>query len=411
MAANIDIISTLVAERGVDALISTEPVLACMDKGYGKVYQDGTYQSGDTIFIRREDQPQMPAQSNVIQLDPIVQREIPATVLIYNDGVQMGSVEQMYNLGGNDMVDKRIIKPRMKNMAVQAAVLCYNELATASNFFGTPGTDLTTSATFGAGAAILLDQLANGDLYAMVSNQTMNAAAGSLAAAFNPSTASATAYFKGRIKEVANLNVFATSNIPNHANGSAVGNGTSGMVVSVNVTTGATSISVSGGTANGVITKNSLIWFTARRAVQPNTKKVLGTLRYFTVAATVTLSAGGAGVITVTEAIYGPENNKLENISALPVITTDFVGIVGTASHTYEQAIVMQKDAAAFIGLPLPEMYALKNSKADYEGVQIAACAFGDGTNRINMIRWDILCVAKIRQYLHVGRTFTRDVT
>src|SRR6185295_1936066 len=113
----------------------------------------------------------------------------------------------------------------------------------------------------------------------------------------------------------------------------AVGNGTSGMIVGTNVTSGATSVAVTGGTSTGTITKDSLIWFKNRYAVQPNTKKTLSTLRYFNVTADVTLS-GGAGTITFYPPVYGPEAPKLQNISALPVITTDYVGIVGTASHT-----------------------------------------------------------------------------
>lgn len=410
MPSNIEIISNLVAEEGVDALVSVEPVIPIMDKGLNATYTNQTFQSGSTINIRIEDQPMMPVQSNVMQVDPVQQLEIPVTVLQYNDGLLLGTLEEAYNLGGADMVKKRIVRPRMKNMAVQAAVLCYNELATCPNYFGTAGTSPKTSADWGVGQAILNDQLAMDDgLYAIMSNQNMNETAGSLAAAFNPSTESATAYMTGRVKEAANLNFFSTSNIPNHTNGSAVGNGTSGMVVATNVTSGATSVAVTGGTTTGTITKNSLIWFKGRMAVQPNTKKVLSTLRYVSVTADVTLS-GGAGTISFYPPLYGPEAPKLQNISALPVITTDFVGIAGTASHTYEQAIVVKKNAAAFIGLPLPELIMQKNSSASLEGVKIMVASGSDLTNRQNMTRWDILCAAKIRQWRHVARAFTRDL-
>lgn len=407
---DVTVISNLAAEDGVDALISTEPVLAIMDKGLGKTYENGKFESGSTINIRIEDQPQMPLQSNVIQLDPVIQQEIAVTVLQYNDGVALGGVEFEYNLGGKERVSERIFKPRMKNMAVQAAVLCYNELATAPNFFGTAGSALKTAADWGQGQAILNDQLAMDEgLYAIMSNQSMAETSGDLAKAFNPTTESSTAYMKGRVQQAMNLNFFSTSNIPNHTNGSAVASGTSGMIVGTNVTTGATSVAVSGGTSAGTITKDSLIWFKNRFAVQPNTKKTLSTLRYFNVTADVTLS-GGAGTISFYPPVYGPENTKLQNISALPVITTDYVGIVGTASHTYEQAIVMKKKASAFIGLELPSLYALNASQSDYEGVAIKVHAFADGTNYLNMMRWDILCAAKNRQWRHVARAFTRDL-
>lgn len=409
--SNVEIISSLVAEEGVNALISVEPVIPIMDKGLTATYTQQTFQSGSTIKIRIEDQPMMPVQSNVIQLDPVVQQEIDVTVLQYNDGLLLGSLEEAYNLGGADMVKKRIIRPRMKNMAVKAATLCYEELATCSNYWGTAGTAPKTALDWGGAQALLNDQLAMDEgLYAIMSNQTMNETSGSLAAAFNPTTESATAYMKGRVKEASGLNFFSTSNIPNHTNGSAAGNGTSGMVLSADIATGGSTATVSGGTANGTITKNSLAWFKGAMAVQPNTKKTLSTLRYVTVTALATLNGSGAGSFTFYPPLYGPENLKLQNVSVLPVATTSYVGIVGTASHTYEQAIVVKKNAGAFIGLPLPELIMQKNSKASLEGVTIMAAAGSDLTNRQNIMRWDILAAAKIRQWRHVARAFTRDL-
>jgi hypothetical protein len=409
---DVNVISNLVAEVGVDALISVEPVIATMDKSRTATYTQKTFQSGDTIRIRLEDQPQEPTQSNVIQLDPVVQSEISVTVLQYNDGMLLGSIEELYNLGGKDLVEKRIAKPRMENLAVKAASLSYFELATCSNFFGTAGTALRTSADWGAGQAVLNDQLANDTgLYAAMSNQSMNETAGSLAAAFNPTTESATAYMKGRVKEASNLNFYSTSNIPNHTNGTAVGNGTAGMIVSTTITTGATSVTVSGGTANGTITANSLIWFKGGFAVQPNTKKTLSTLRYYNVVADATLSAGGAGSFTVYPAIYGPENPKLQNISVLPTgATTFFVGIVGLASHTYEQALVYKKNAAAFFGLPLPKLVMQQTSVGKIENVEIIVSAGSDIRNYQNIMRWDMLVAPKITEWRHVARAYTRDL-
>lgn len=409
---NIEIISNLVAEAGVDALISSEPVLPTMDKGLSATYKNKQFQSGDTIDIRIEDQPQMPTQSNVIQIDPVQQLEIPATVLQYNDGLLLGGIEEAYNLGGKDLVEERIAKPRMKNMAVQAAILCYNELATCPNFFGTAGTALKTSADWGLGQAILNDQLAmDTGLYCAMSNQSMNETAGSLAAAFNPTTESATAYMKGRVQMASNLNFYGTSNIPNHTNGSAVATGASGMIVGTSLTSGATSVAVTGGTSAGTITKNSLIWFKGGYAVQPNTKKTLSTLRYFNVTEDVTLS-GGAGTINFYPPAYGPEAPKLQNISVLPTnaATTYYVGIVGTASHTYEQALVYKKNAAAFIGLPLPKLIMQQTARSNYGGVEIVVSSGSDLLNYQNIMRWDILCTSKIRQWRHVARAFTRDL-
>jgi hypothetical protein len=408
MALDIVEISTLCAEDGVDALISTEPIIPIMDKDLSATYTNGHFESGSTIEIRLEDQPLMPTQSNVMRLDPVVQGKISATVLQYNDGCSLGGVEYEYDLGGKERVSKRIFKPRMKTMAVQASVLCYNEIATCPNYFGTAGTDLTTGALWGQGAAVLRDQLANDGLYAIMSNQTEIGTSAALAAAFNPSTESSTAYMKGRVKEAMSLHFFSTSNLPNHTNGSAVGNGTSGMAVGTNSVTGATTIAVTGGTTTGTVTLDSLIWFSGIYAVQPHTKKTLATLRYFNVTEAVTLS-GGTATIKVFPAIVGPENPKLQTCSALPT-TANYVGIVGTASHTYEQAVVMKKGASALISLPLPDLIMQKVSTAEYDNMTVKVSAGSDLTNYVNSIRWDILCVAKNLQWRHIARAFTRDL-
>jgi hypothetical protein len=409
---NIEIISNLVAEAGVDALISEEVVIPTMDKGLSATYKNQQFQSGDTIDIRIEDQPMMPAQSNVIQLDPVQQLEIPATVLQYNDGLLLGGIEEAYNLGGEEMVRERIAQPRMRNMAVKASILCYEELATCPNFFGTAGTALKTSTDWGLGTAILTNQLAGSTgLYCAMSPDSMNETAGSLAAAFNPSKESATAYMEGRVKEAAGLNFYSTSNIPNHTNGSAVASGTSGMIVNTSLASGATSVAVTGGTTTGTVTKNSLIWFRNGFAVQPNSKKTLSTLRYFNVTADVTLS-GGAGTINFYPPVYGPEAPKLQNISVLPTnaATTYYVGIVGTASHTYEQAIVYKKNASAFISLPLPTLIKQQVTRSNTKGLDLVVSAGSDLTNYQNIMRWDMLVTAVNRQWRHIARAYVRDL-
>jgi hypothetical protein len=408
---NILAVSSLLAEKSVEALISTEPVLPTAYKGDAQTFENREFQSGETIDIRIADQPQLPVQSNVIQIDPIINQTFPATVLQYNDGMQISGIAQQYALGGMKRIEEEIAKPRGETLAVKASILCYEQLGMAMNIFGTAGAELKTAADWGQGQAILNDQLANNTgLYCGMSNQSMAATAGDLAKAFNPTKESSTAYMDGMVQQAMNLNFYSSSNIPNHTNGDAVGNGTSGMAVGVNVTSGATSFTVTGGTSAGTLTKGSAIWFKGGMAVQPHTKKTLSTLRYFTVSEDVTLSSGG-GVVKVTQAIYGPEDPKLQNISVLPTTSANqYVGVFGTASHTYEQAVCYRKKAFGFMGLKLPKLFALDCSTANYEGIEVNVTAFADGTNYLNMMRWDMLAVAYIRRWQWCARAFTRDL-
>lgn len=410
--ANIDVTSTLVAagESAVAALLSTDPIVPLANKSVSKTYGDKTYNTGDTVKIKLQDQPQLPKQSNVIQLDPINQGEIDVTVLQWNTGLPMSGIEQEYNLGGMSQVKRELFNPRMESTAIQSAILIYDELVKSNNFFGTPGTALKTSSDWGLGTAILNDQLAHDTgLFAAMSNESMQETSGSLAAAFNPSKDSSIAYMQGRVKEAANLNMYATSLIPNHTNGSAVADGATGMSLSADVTTGSTTIAVDGGTANGTITKNSLIWIAGNFAVQPHTKKTLSTIRYFTVAEDVTLNGSGAGTITLRLPIYGPEDPKLQNSSVLP-LNNAVVGIVGGASKTYEQALVFKKKSFELVGLRLPELFSLQAKRSSYDGIPIITTMYGDGTNYTQFVRWDCLLASVERQWRHIGRAFVREV-
>lgn len=411
-------LSTIVCETGVDALISTDPVLAIMDKSVAKDYEQKTYNTGDTVYIRLEDQPQRPRQSADISLDPIQMDQIGVQVLQYNTGFQLGGLQEAYQLGGKSRVQSKLVKPKAETMATECALISYAELCTAPGYFtpaasGQPAiTALKTATDWAYGQAALNDQLANDmGLYAIMSNITRAETAGDLAKAFNPSTESATAYMKGRVKEAMNLNFYSTANLPIHTNGSAVGstNGSSGFKVGTNATSGATTIALTGGTTSGVVSASSLIYFWGVYEVQPHTKNQLSRIRTFNVTADVTLS-GGAGTLTVTPPMYGPENKKMQNMTVLPT-TAHYVGIVGAASTAYEQALVMKKGAASFIGLSLPDLEAQKVTASDYQGVEVKVSAGSDLRGYQNIMRMDILVAAKIRQYRHIYRAFVRALT
>jgi hypothetical protein len=413
-------ISTIVAETGVDALISVDPIIPIMDKSVAKDYEQKTYQTGDTVYIRLEDQPALPRQSADIALDPITQDQIAVQVLQWNTAFQLSSLERDYYLGGESRVRNKVVKPRAETMATQAALICYNEICSCPGYFtpasgGIPGiTALKTATDWSYGQAALNDQLANNTgLYAIMSNITMAETSGDLAKAFNPSNESATAFMKGRVKEAMNLNFFQTANLPIHLNGSQAGstNGSSGLKVSTNVTSGATTVAVSGGTGTNTITANSLIWFWngttgGLSEIQPHTKNPLARIRTFNVVSDLALS-GGAGTLTVYPPIYGPENKKLQNISALPT-TANYVGIVGNASTAYEQAVVMKKGASSFIGLSLPDLAAQDVVTRDYEGVEVKVTSGSDIRGYQNITRMDMLVAAKNRQWRHMYRAFTR---
>ncbi len=282
------------------------------------------------------------------------------------------------------------------------------------------GTAIKTATDFGNVRASLANMIATGGLYCAMQPDDMAQVAGDLASKFQPSTDVATSYLEGMVQKAAGLNMYESTLIPYHTNGDAVATGSAGMYVSVDVVTGATSVTVAGGTNNGIIKAGSIIYFpgngttTGANEVNPTTKQIISNKAGFTVATDIQLSGSGIGTITFTQPIYGPENPKLQNVSRLPTVisTTAYVAIYGTASHTYRQMFAFKKETfAAFIGLKQAELIRNDNGIAYYDKVPVQTAANGDIMNRVNIMRLDLLAGATLTQWRHCIRMFTADVT
>jgi hypothetical protein len=410
---NIAAVSQLVAEVGVEPLMfPNDPITKLMNKSYAAEFGMKTYQTGDTLRIRIEDQPAMPVQQTTQVIDPIVQQEISATVLNWTTGWNINTAFESLNLGGKDKL-RETLKPRTMNMATQAALICYQELLTCPGFIGTPGTAFKTATDFGKARAALKDQLAMQGLYAIMTPDSMGDIAGDLADKFNPSKDSSVAYLDGEVLRSAGLNFYETPNMAQyHTNGTAAGTGTAGMYLSVNPASGATTITVAGNTVSaGTITKNSVINIPGVYEVNPQTKAQLGRLRNFTVTALTELSGGG-GTISIFPPIYGPENPKLQTCSKLPVVsgTSTYVAIQGEPSGVYEQMLFMRKGSSAFISCKQEDLIMAQNGISEYEGVIVQTSAAGNITNRQNTGRIDLLATARNTQWRHQYRAFVKRV-
>ncbi len=419
--ANIAAISQLTAEKGIEALIAdTDPLLKVSDKTYSKTFADKTYQSGATVRIRVEDQPAPPQNQTAFSNDPILQTERVITASNWTTGLEVGAQFENLDIGGMDLLENRVNKNRMARMATQIAQIGYGSLRYGQRIVSsvTAGTALKTAADFGNYQAAMANMMANDDIYVAMQPDDMAGIAGDLATRFNPTQDSATAYLRGVVKESMNMNFYSSTLIPFHTNGSAVATGSAGMYLSVDVASGATSITVAGGTSAGVITKGSIIYFpgngvsTGANEVNPVTQEQNGNSSAFTVAEEVTLS-GGTGVITLTQAIYGPEQPKLQNVSRLPTVqsTTAYVAIYGTASHTYRQMLFFRKESSlAMVGLKSAELIRADNGIAYYDGMPLQTRASSDVLNLVNIMRVDFLGGAAIKQYRHCMRAFTKDM-
>lgn len=409
---NVAQVSQLVSELAVEPLIAaSDPILKLMETSYSDEFGMKTYQTGATLDIKIEDQPAMPLQQTTMVVDPIVEQKISATVLNWTTGWNVDSAFEDLSLGGKDRL-RRILAPRTKNMATQAALISYAQLLTCPGFIGTPGTAFKTAADFGVARAALKNQLAMGGLFAIMTPDDMSQVAGDLATSFNPSKDSSVAYLDGEVQRSAGLNFYETPNINTfHTNGSAVATGAAGMYLSVNPASGATAITVAGGTSSGTITVNSVIFIPGVYEINPQTKEQLTNLRGFTVTASTQLSGGG-GTISIFPPLYGPEAPKLQTCSALPVVsgTATYVGIYGAASGIYRQMLFMRKKSSAFISVKQAELIRADNGMSESDGIIIQTAANSTINDRQNLGRIDLLATARNTQWRHQYRAFVARV-
>ena len=404
------VISNLVSsETAIPALLSEEPAVATCDRKVTKDFdKQKTYQTGQTINIRIEDEPALPVKSPVFANDPIVQQEIPVTVYQWNTGFILSDVMNMLYTGGKEQVKKTIVMPRVTSMATQANIEIYNSMAMFPLVFGTPGQVPTNFLAWANGAAILDNQLTpKRKRYGVMNPTTMMQLADNVKN-MGESKESAVAFLEGDVKEAAGQNFYSTTNFPNHTNGSQAANGLSGFKVAVNPASGAITLSVSGGTTSNTITQGSVISFPGLKQIQPQSKKVLADDMTFVVTADLTLSSG-SGVLSVYPPIVGPENPKLQSISALPT-TANYIKLFGTETATYEQGVIYYGPNMKFASLKMEDLIMNLNTSYEEEDIYVRCASVGDNTNSQNQCRLDILFGINYGRWQQGVRYFGRAI-
>lgn len=157
---------------------------------------------------------------------------------------------------------------------------------------------------------------------------------------------------------------------------------------------GATQILVDGiAGADGTVTAGTKIEIAGVYKVNPITKKNLGVLKQFSVAADATIAAG-AGTIVLTERMVdgtgtagtGLVDVSLQNVSALP-LTEAVVSFVGKASTLYRQGIAYCKQSfgCAFTELEKPSNAPSQVKTMD--GMTIRTIEDFDYLTNINILR------------------------
>jgi len=111
-------------------------------------------------------------------------------------------------------------------------------------------------------------------------------------------------------------------------------------------TQGQATINLDGGTGTATINVGDVFTIAGVFSVNPQTRQSTGSLQQFTVTAVATAAAGAWTNVAISPAIYTPAS-ALATVSAFPADNAA-VTFLGTASTSYAQNLVYQKDAIAF---------------------------------------------------------------
>jgi len=290
-------------------------------------------------------------------------------------GVNFTSAELTMQL---DDFAERVLKPRISQLASSIDADVANSYKSIGNTVGTPGTTPSTS------LVLLQAQQKLNENAAVMSPRyaTVNPAANAglvegMKGLFNP-TDTISKQFKNGMMGTGVLGydeINMSQSIKQFTTGSRTATG--GTLSAAVTAEGATTIAITGAGTSTTVKIGDVFTVADCFAVNPQTRESTGSLFQFVAVADVTLSAGGAGNITVAP-MYSA-NHALATVDVLPQ-NGKAVVFVGAASSQYAQNLVYHKDAITFAtaDLLLPQ------------GVDMAARAVHNGISLRIVRQYDI---------------------
>lgn len=308
--------------------------------------------------------------------------------------LQFGAKEKLLEI--TEFKD-RILRPQMRMLA---SVVEADMLTKAKNFtfnlVGTAGSTPTTMKTYAQARAKLQQFLAppsdRSMLYSSNANTELVDASKAL---FHAGSQVERGFLRGSLGEAQGADFYEHQSMPLHTNGTQA---LAGAVLTNGVpAAGATTMAIDGGTGTNTITKGTVFTIAGVNAVHPLTGVDTGSLQQFVVTADLTLAAG-AGTLSFSPPMKATTPNK--TVTAAAADNVALTG-VGSASTSYRQNLMFQKDAYTVATAPLPVLASCEGYTARLpSGINVRVMTFGDGNNDYERTRIDILYgIQKVRDF------------
>lgn len=390
----------LIAKRAVQVLENNLVFANQVYRGYEAEYARNVngYKPGATITIRR------PAEF-VVNDGPVV------TIQDAQEGSLTLTVNKQKNVGMNftskdltlDITDfsERFIEPAMISMAQQVDQDVAALTADVPNWVGTPGNVLSNFDSFAAATQRMDDTavpigfercavLSPRDARGLQANFT-----GPMSV-YAPGTVDKV-YKEGMLIPIDGVAPYKTQNYWSQACGTRTNGTLNGGTLSTDWAsskdTNTISFSMTGLGASATIKKGEVFTLAGVYDVNPRSGVALPYLKQFVVTADVTAAGGGTATVVASPALI-PVNTAGAhwNASAAPA-TNAVVTWVGTASTTYVNNVVFNKNAFALVMVPLekPEGGLAKVARMSHKGINVRILSFYDGINDNNVWRFDVL--------------------
>lgn len=321
------------------------------------------------------------------------ERVVPIT---FNDALDrkhvtlsMSTFEKVFNLpdARKDWIE-RFLKPKMASLAaVVEASMIQRAIQATANHVGTAGTPITAMSTIAAARAKLQRGLApKVDRSTLISDTTNTGLVDANKGIFNPNAEIAKEFTEGYIGYAQGSKFFEVVNLP----ALGPGNDVTGVAVSGASQSGS-SLLVSGVANGSTFLKGEVFTIAGVYMVHPLTGTPYGSasgdLQQFVVTANTT-SAGTTVTLPIYPAITATMPNR--TVSAMPADTAALT-FVGSASTTYRQDLMFQKDAYCVCMMPLPIIASCDGYTYNAKGFSMRVMTFGNGQTDVESTRIDIL--------------------
>jgi P22 coat protein - gene protein 5 len=251
-------------------------------------------------------------------------------------------------------ISEQYLKPAMAQIAqeidTRAALFAYQN---ANNIVGVLGTDPNSATTFMQARQRLKNLAGNtrgSDNGMIVPSQVYTALVPVLQALFNPSDEISEQYKEGSLGRLWNFDWYESESLFRHVAGTWAA-----AVTMTAAGVGGTTLTITA-TAGDTFNVGDVISIANVNQVNPMTRRFLAAIpKTFVVTAPLTAAGGGADVLNISPAIFGP-GSQYQNVDALPAAGAALTLFPGTAAPNGKsgaQGLWINKDAFALVGVKL----------------------------------------------------------